>query len=101
MACLLFIQTLTKKNYMQNLFNKSFYFSLCTFIFLTLTNVSVFAQDSTGKSSTTTTTTTTQTTTIQPWMWIVGGAIVLIIIIALLRGNSSEKTVITKERITD
>lgn len=60
-------------------------------LLFTLTQVLVWAQDSTSSSVSVTRETTTTTTEwyTQPWVWVVGGAVFLIILIALLRGSSN------------
>lgn len=68
---------------------------------LSLTQVLVWAQDSTGSSTNVTVTkeSTTTTTTewyTQPWVWVVGGAVFLIILVALLRGNSSSNKEVSR-----
>ena len=78
-------------------------------LLLSMTQMVVWAQDSTGSSSSVTVTKETTTTTTdwytQPWVWVVGGAVFLIILIALLRGNSSNtrdkevsRTTVIKDR---
>ncbi len=62
-------------------------------------STALWAQDSTHSSNTVTTSETTTTTTewyAQPWVWIVGGAVFIIILVALLRGNSSDKTEVSR-----
>jgi len=75
---------------------------------LSIMQLSLWAQDSTGSSSSVTvhkeTTTTTTNWYTQPWVWIVGGAVFILILIALLRGNSSSsdrevsRTTVIKDR---
>ena len=73
-------------------------FALC------MTQVMLWAQDSTGSSSSVSVTKETTTTTstdwyTQPWVWVVGGAVFLIILIALLRGNSSSNKEVTRTTV--
>jgi hypothetical protein len=89
---------------------KAYYKNFVALLFLALTQVAVFAQDSgstsSSSSSTTTTVTTQETWYTQPWVWIVGGAVLLLLIVALVRGNSgstgrSDKVTVTKTVKTD
>ena len=75
-------------------------------IFLfSMSQVLLWAQDSTSTSVSVTKETTTTTTEwyTQPWVWVVGGAVFLIILIALLRGNTNSnkevsRTTVIKDR---
>ncbi len=68
-----------------------------TVLFLSFTQLCVWAQDTT-ETKTTDKGTSAATWFTQPWVWIVGGILLLLILVAAFRGPGKNITIIKKDK---